>query len=418
MKFSRYFTSLAAVVSLYACENSPVQKEVYDNKGLDAIVQKKDTQTLQTICWDKTFGGNAFDRAYSIQQTTDGGYIVAGVTSSKGAGKQDAWIFKLDSTGNLQWDKTFGGNDNDRAYAIQQTTEGGYIVAGETESKSAGYDDAWIFKLDSTGNVQWDKTFGGNDFESAKAIRQTTDGGYIVAGEKDSKSTENDAWIFKLDSKGNMQWDKTFGGNDDDSAYSIQQTTDGGYIVAGETESKGAGKQDAWILKLDATGNVQWDKTFGGNDFEGANAIQQTTDGGYIVAGETNLKSVDKDDAWIFKLDSTGNVQWDKIFGGNDDDDGVYSIQQTTDGGYVVAGVKDSKSASGAAWILKLDATGNLQWDKTFGGDNIKKSGDKAYSIQQTTDGGYVVAGDNRSKSAGYHDAWILKLNPTGDLCK
>ncbi|MFA4890892.1 MAG: hypothetical protein WC604_00860 [Candidatus Gracilibacteria bacterium] len=363
--------------------------------------------------WDKTFGGSGNDNAHSIQQTNDGGYIVAGGTTSKGAGEADAWVFKLDSDGNLKWDKTFGGSDWDWAASIQQTSDGGYIVAGQKSYSNGGKgSDVGVFKLDSNGNLEWDKTFGGSDYDMADSIQQTSDGGYIIAGGTISKGVgKMDAWILKLDSKGELEWDKTFGGSEIDTAVSIQQTTDGGYIAAGWTNLKDTGNNNAWILKLNSNGDLDWNKTFGGNIDTYAGSIQQTNDGGYIIAGEIgNLN------AWVFKLDLDGNLIWDKTFGGSDDWGWALEIQQTTNGGYVVVGKTVSKSTGNEdAWIFKLDSNGNLLWDKTFGGEY----GDHAHSIQQTNDGGYIVAAGTNSKGAGDWDAWVLKLDSNGSLeCK
>jgi hypothetical protein len=294
------------------------------------------------------------------------GYIVAGWRSSKGAGQGDAWVFKLDKNGNKEWDKTFGESEYDGANSIQQTNDGGYIVAGHTASKGAGQGDAWVIKLDKNGNKEWDRAFGGSLDDSARSIQQTSDFGYIVAGETRSKEIRSkssgfaDVWVFKLDKNGNKEWDRAFGGSKYNGASSIQQTTDLGYIVAGYTESKGAGKRDVWIIKLDKNGNKEWDKTFGGSKYDEAKSIQQTSDGGYIVAGYTELKGAGQDDAWLIKLDKNGNKEWDKTFGGSEKD-GFSSVSQTHDGGYVAAGHTYSKGAGeGDGWILKLDKEGNL----------------------------------------------------------
>ena len=219
---------------------------------MDAWVLKLDS--IGNLIWDKTYGGTDGDVADSIQQTSDGGYIVSGYTSSKGAGSSDAWVFKLDSSGTLLWDQTYGGTQYDRAWSIQQTSDSGYIVAGYTNSKGAGSYDIWILRLDSLGNLIWDKTYGGTNDDGADytdSIKQTSDGGYIVAGWTFSKGTgSGDYWILKLDSLGNLIWDRTYGGINDDRATSVRQTTDGNFIVAGWTTSKGAGGFDAWVLKL------------------------------------------------------------------------------------------------------------------------------------------------------------------------
>ncbi len=389
------------------------------------------------ISWAKTYGGTGVDRANTIRQTTDGGYIVAGYTESFGAGNGYAWVMKLGSGGAVQWQKTYGGGGVNEVYSVQQTTDGGYIVAGYTNSSGAGSGDVWIMKLDSDGNVgsdysgTWQKTYGGGNVEVVYSIQQTTDGGYIVAGYTSSFGAGNgDAWIMKLDSDGNVgsdysgTWQKTYGGGNVDAMYSIRQTTDGGYIVAGYTDSSGAGDSDAWVMKLNTDGSVAWQKTYGGAGSEYAYPIQQTTDGGYIVAGGTYSFGAGNGDAWIMKLDSDGNVgsgypgTWQKTYGGADYDF-ANSIQQTTDGGYIVAGGTYSFGAgNGDVWIMKLDSDGNVgsgypgTWQKTYGG----AGNDYANSIQQTTDGGYIVAGYTESFGAGNGDAWVLKLDSYGNI--
>ncbi len=286
--------------------------------------------------WAATYGGSGYDWANSIQQTSDGGYIVAGSTSSFGAGSNDVWVLKLDANGNVEWQKTYGSSRNEGAFSIQQTSDGGYIVAGGTSSFGAGDYDFWVLKLDASGNVEWQKTYGGSDGEYAQSIQQTTDGGYIVAGYTNSFSAGNyDFWVLKLDSGGNVEWQKTYGGG---IARSIQQTSDGGYIVAGHTSSFGAGTDDFWVLKLDANGNVEWQKTYGSSRNEGAFSIQQTSDGGYIVAGYTAFFNIYSANFWVLKLDSGGNVQWQKSYGGSEGSGLASSIQQTSDSGYIVTG--------------------------------------------------------------------------------
>jgi len=239
--------------------------------------------------WNKTFGGTGGDYAKSVQQTSDGGYALAGGTDSYGAGSSDFWLVKTDSSGEKQWDKTFGGTRWDYAYSVQQTSDGGYILAGHTYSYGAGSSDFWLVKTDSSGEKQWDKTFGGTGWDSAYSVQQTSDGGYILAGHTFSYSASySDFWLVKTDSSGEKQWDKTFGGTGDDYAYSVQQTSDGGYILAGYTDySYGTGYYDFWLVKTDSSGEKQWDKTFGGAGDDYATSVQQTSDGGYILAGHT-----------------------------------------------------------------------------------------------------------------------------------
>jgi len=256
------------------------------------------------------------DVAYSIIQTKDGGYVVAGWTWNFGHGKDDAWVIKLDKNGNKIWDKTFGGKLYDDAYSIVQTKDGGYVVAGKTYSFGHGKSDVWVIKLDKNGNKIWDKTFGGKLYDEAYSIVQTKDGGYVVAGwTRNFGHGKADAWIIKLDKNGNKIWDKTFGGKLDDGAYSIVQTKDGGYVVAGRTWSFGHGKMDAWIIKLDKDGNKIWDKTFGGKLNDAPWAITQTKSGGYAIAGATESfgnGSKGKCDMWIIKLDKRLIEKWNK----------------------------------------------------------------------------------------------------------
>jgi len=256
--------------------------------GLMCLFAFAEKEVFPIIAWDRTYGGSDKDGANCLIQTTDGGYMVAGHTKSKGAGDGDSWVIKLDKKGNKVWDRTYGGSDNDLAWSLIQTTDGGFAVAGVTFSKGAGYADIWVIKLDKKGNKVWDRTYGGSRADIAHSLIQTTDGGYAVAGYTSSKGADYiDIWVIKLDKKGNKVWDRTYGGSGNDGASSLIQTTDGGYAVAGWTDSKGAGDADIWVIKLDKKGNKVWDKAYGGSDKDGPNCLIQTTDGGYAVAGHT-----------------------------------------------------------------------------------------------------------------------------------
>jgi uncharacterized delta-60 repeat protein len=367
----------------------------------------------QVYTWARSYGGTAWEVAWTVQQTSDGGYVVGGYTWSSGQG--DFWVLKLRGDGTVQWQKTYGGDNDEAADLIYQTSDGGYAVVGYTASFGAGAIDVWILKLREDGTIEWQKTYGGRDEDEAVAIQQTSDGGYVVAGETQSFGAGDwDVWILKLNENGTVQWQKTYGGKklDTTSADPIQQTSDGGYIVCGRTASFGAGGYDVWVLKLDENGVIQWQKTFGGPSDDEAHSVRQTLDGGYAVAGFTWSFGAGDWDIWVLKLDGNGAIQWQKTFGGTENEV-CWSIHHTSDGGCVVAGETESFGAGGSDfWVLKLRPDGTLEWQKTYGG----QEDDYAVSIRQTSDGGYVVAGGTESFGAGSYDFWVLKLGGDGTI--
>jgi len=353
--------------------------------------------------WSRTFGGSENDLGYSVRQTRDGGYILLGTTESYGAGDYDFWLIKTDAQGNMQWDRTFGGSEDDWGYSVQQTSDGGYILFGGTWS---GYGDFWLIKTDAQGNKEWDRTFGGSEDDWGWSVQQTSDGGYILLGYTYSYGAGlADFWLIRTDSQGNKQWERTFGGSEDDQGYSVQQTSDGGYILLGGTWS---GYGDFWLIKTDAQGNKEWDRTFGGSEDDWGISVQQTQDGGYILLGDTHSYGAGEDDVWLIKTDAQGNKQWERTFGGSSRDKG-WSVQQTTDGGYILRGHTYSYGAGYAdSWLIKTDAYGNKEWDRTFGGSET----DWGSSVQQTEDGGYILLGCTASYGAGELDFWLIKYCP------
>ncbi|MCX7012548.1 MAG: dockerin type I repeat-containing protein [Candidatus Sumerlaeota bacterium] len=311
----------------------------------------------------KTFGGANFDYGNSVQQTTDGGYVLAGWTQSYGAGGDDAWLIKTDAAGNKQWDRTFGGASGDWAASVQQTADGGYVLAGYTDSYGAGGGDAWLIKTDATGNKQWDRTFGGALHDWADSVQQTADGGYVLAGGTDSYGVGGgDVWLIKTDEYGNKEWDRTFGGANYDGAGSVQQTSDGGYVIAGGTQSYGVGGGDAWLIKTDEDGNEEWDHTSGGVDWDWANSVQQTSDGGYVYAGCMRTSGPGYADVWLVKTDAAGNRVWDRTFFSGADYEAASSVRQTADGGYVMTGTTTPGGYSDDdAFLIKTDAEGRAE---------------------------------------------------------
>jgi len=352
--------------------------------------------------WAATYGGPGFDYVGSVQQTQDEGYIVAGYTDSFSTNSSyNAWVMKLNGTGTITWQKTYGVSPSSYARSVQQTQDGGFIVVG------AANDDAWIMKMDSAGVVTWQKTYGIEMYDNAYSVQQTTDGGYIVAGYSQTPADEAFGWVMKLDSTGAATWQKTYEGASWDFFRAIRQTQDGGYIVAGYTYSFGAGDNDAWVLKLNSSGDVAWQKAYGGAGGDSVYDIRQTTDEGYIVAGYTLSFGAGDADAWVLKLNSAGAVTWQKTYGGAGGDY-ANSIQQTSEGGYIVAG-----NGSHSAWLIKLDASGAVTWEKAYTGATGQKW---ASSIQQTQDGGYIVGGGDYTSAGDSTDIFILKLDSSGNI--
>jgi PGF-CTERM protein len=354
------------------------------------------------MSWDKTFGGVGDDKAYSLAHTSDKGYILAG---TKGA---DFWLVKTDAEGVEQWNRTFGGNEFDKAYSAIQTSDGGYILAGSTGSYGVGSYDFWLLKTDAEGIEQWNRTFGGEYADIASSVRQTSDGGYIMAGRTESYGAGfDDFWLVKTDPEGTEQWNRTFGGDSIDSLYSFQQTIDGGYILCGDTRSFGTGSSDFWLVKTDNNGIELWNRTFGGANYDRAYSVQHTSDGGYILAGMTRSFSANHFDFLLVKTDSNGTEQWNRTIVGPNEDNSPHSILQSPGGGYIIAG----KTGSGGTesydmWLVMTDQDGYVQWETTFGGTGH----DVARSVLLALDGGLVVAGDKDWCTEQGTDFWLIKL--------
>ena len=415
------------------------------------------------------YGGSLDDYATSVDLLPDGGYIVAGCSNSSSSGdftgvskgNNDYWLLRLNSQGQILWQKNYGGNGSEQASQVNKTSDGGYIVGGNTTSSangdvtgvSNGSNDFWIVKLDNSGTIQWQKNLGGSGDDYCESVQQTSDGGYIAAGYTGSSASGDvtgvnngnyDFWVVKLNDSGVIQWQKNYGGSAGDIAKDIKPTSDGGYIVTGFTYSSASGDvtgvnngvTDYWIVKLNSSGIIEWQKNYGGNAVEVGREVYQTSDGGYIVAGSTassangDVTGVNNgaEDFWIVKLNSLGAIEWQKNYGGSADDN-ASSIQQTPDGSYIISGytyssatgdVTGANKGNGDFWIVKINSTGILDWQYNYGGNQI----DEAYSVHQTGDGGYVVAGMTESSASGDvtgankggEDYWIMKLTSNGLL--
>jgi hypothetical protein len=314
----------------------------------------------------KAIGGPYIEAGVSLIQTSDGGYAITGLTKSFSAGGHDVYVVKLDANGNLQWTKTIGGPESEEGNSLIQTSDGGYAIAGFTKSFGTGELDVYLVKLDANGNLQWTKTIGGKKEDVGTSIIQTSDGGYAIAGSTRSFGAgEWDVYLVKLDANGNLQWTKTIGGKKEDVGTSLIQTSDGGYAIAGSTRSFGAGEADVYVVKLDARGNLQWTKTIGGPKGDWGFSLIQASDGGYAITGITSSDELAayfgpaEADVYVVKLDATGNLQWTKTIGGPEHDRGL-SLIQISDGGYAIAG--STQSFGAGEWdiyVVKLDKNGH-----------------------------------------------------------
>ncbi len=352
--------------------------------------------------FQKTFGGSNYDSGNSVQQTTDGGFIIGGTTLSFGAGNSDVYLIKTNANGDSLWTKTFGGLGQETGEFVQQTADGGYIITGATSGFGAGNNDVYLLKTDSIGNLLWSKTYGGINDDKAFCVKQTTDSGYVIAGQTNSFGAGNaDAYLIKTDANGDTLWTKTFGGGFNDFAFFVQQTSDTGYIITGQTISFGAGNSDVYLIKTDTIGNLIWSKTFGGTNVDVGHSVEQTSDGGYIIAGNTTSFGFSNSHVYLIKTNSSGNLIWSKILSTLYS----FSIQQTTDGGYIIAG------SSIDIDLIKTDSTGNLLWIKSFGGGSI----DRGTSLQSTTDGGYIITGWAASFGTTLDDVYLIKTDSSGN---
>jgi len=318
--------------------------------------------------WTRAYGGANIDSAWSVVQTGDGGYALTGYTDSYGAGSYDFWLVKADSSGVVQWNQTYGGTDYDEAWSVVATVDGGYAIAGDTWSFGAGGFDFWLVKTDASGNMEWNQTYGGTGWDIAHSLVETIDGGYALVGSTNSFGAgSSDFWLVKTDVDGNMVWNQTYGGTNGDAAYSVVETVDGGYAIAGETRSFGVGNGDFWLVKTDVDGNMVWNQTYGGTSMDWGSSVVETGDGGYALTGRTSSFGAGGFDSWLVKTDSAGNVQWNQTYGGASDDH-AWSVVQTVDGGYALAGSTMSYGAGGSDfWLVKVNAEMNLEHQINLG---------------------------------------------------
>lgn len=360
--------------------------------------------------WDKTYGGVEFENGSSVEETNDGGYIFTGATNSLGNGDPTIWLVKTNSIGDTLWTKSYGGDLSEEGFVVKQSIDGGYIMAAR---KGVFPNNKTILiKADSQGDTLWTRTFGGNERFSAFGLEITSDGGYLLSGHISTNATTgpSNTYLIKTNINGDTLWTKEFGGSGNESGHA-KQTTDGGYIICSSTTSFGNAMQ-LWLIRTDNQGDTLWTKIIGdtGNEL---GVITETSDGGFVVAGSKTVAPVnDPADLWLLKTDDLGNVLWEKTYGGTNHD-AAGSIEETSDNGFII-GARTNSFGSGESdfWMLKTNDVGDTLWTRTFGGNLNDYAGD----CHETSDGGFIFFGYTESFGSGDHDLWLIKTDNNGFL--
>ena len=370
----------------------------------------------------KVWGGGGSDRAYSVRQTLDGGYIIAGSTASYGAGGTDILLYKADAQGNFTWSRTFGGSLHEKGSSVFQTSDGGYIITGYTKSFGNGDMDVWLIKTDGNGqscsnfttdgncsesSTKWVRAFGtsGNDY--GNAVYECTDGGYIITG----KSGRNPSiLLIKTDSNGDQEWENIYGSSVNDGGYYVEQIQDSGILLIGKENS--SGNTDLSLIKVDMDGNIELHNTFGGTEPDVGYYFSGTDDGGFIIAGATQSYGNGQwDDMWLIKSSAGGSMEWQTTFGSNYSEQGHYA-KQNANGGYTVSGFTESIGQGFYdIFLLWTDNIGNEISSQTFGGEDD----DKCYAADETDDGGIIIVGYTESFGNGSADIFLMKIDPDYD---
>jgi hypothetical protein len=362
----------------------------------------------------RNYGGDGFDRGHSVQQTFEGGYVIAGYTSSFGAGDHDIYLVKTDSLGEMIWTNTFGGSGYESGHSVQQTyPDSGYIIAGSTDSFGAGSLDIYLIKTDANGDTIWTKTFGGDQEDAGFSVQQTFDGGYIVAGYIDFWNAEAPGiYIIKTTSDGDTLWTKRYGGPGIEYSTEIKQTLpDSGFIIVGQTIVSDSGYYDIYLIKTDSSGDTLWTKMIGGALNDKGESIKQTPDKGYIITGQTESFGAGWWDVYLIKTNSVGDTLWTRTYGGTGDDGGNF-VHVTNEGAYIVTGSTHSFGEGlYNIYLIKTDVSGNTIWDQVLSPDYFSVG----HCVRQTSDGGYIITGASHS-SGQISDVILVKTKPDGTV--
>ncbi len=358
------------------------------------------------IQWMKLIGSNATEYGYSVKQTADSGYVICGSTDVHGT--RDVCLIKTNSAGDTLWTRVYGDVGDEEGYSIDITQDGGYIITGVTNSWGNGGNDVFLIKTDSEGHSIWSKTFGSTGEDLGRSVKQTNDGGYIVTGWYYSVLTASqELYLIKTNQSGDSVWIKTYGGSSGEYGFSVLQTNDNGYIVTGRTNSYGNGNYDVYLIKTNSSGDTLWTRTHGGGNYDSGNSICVTEDNGYVIAGRTQSFGAGGLDIYIIKTNQIGDTLWTRTYGGTDNDYGV-SVQPMRDGGYIVTGFGPYYTTDKAdeVIIVRTNSQGDTTWIKTIGETGL----DQGWAVQQTYDGGFIIAGFTGSFGALNYDAFLIKF--------
>jgi hypothetical protein len=364
--------------------------------------------------WTRTYGSSYIEAGNYVQQTSDGGFIVAGLTEKLVMGWSGAgWLIRTNAQGDTLWTRTYGGCQAVDECSAQQTSDSGFVMVARHYygGDERGY-DLLLIRTDAMGDTLWTRSYHSSLSDVGYSVQQTSDGGFVVVGK--TALAHDNVLLVRTDAQGDTLWTRTYGGSNSDAGYFVQQTSDSGFVIVGEASSFGAGECDVWLIRTDAQGDTLWTRTFGGSGVDHGYSVQLTSDSGFVMVGETSSFGAGETDVWLIRTDAQGDTLWARTYGGSNNDVG-YSVQHTADSGFVLVGQTNfvgSPDYSGDLWLIHTDAQGDTIWTRTYGGNGD----DCGYSVQQTSDGGFIVAGETSSFGSGWwSNVWLIKTDSLGN---